>query len=301
MGERVAPDAAGPVWAAGAVARRLGLAPTTLRSWHRRYGLGPPAPAPGRHRRYTEDDVAVLLVMARLVAQGVVPAVAAGMARDGPWPDPPEPGTARKRTAAQAVGGVVQAASRLDGETLRHVLDDSFATAGLVDTWDELCVPALAALGRRSGADGTGVDAVLLLASTVSASLHRLAEPGTPRSGARRALLACAAGERHTLGLEALAAALTGCRVPVVMLGGAVGAPVLSRAADRTRPAVGVVWSQVPRTGRTGLLSQLVPLVGTVVAAGPGWSGRRLPPAVVRVSSLVEATEVAVRATTLGS
>jgi DNA-binding transcriptional MerR regulator len=299
MAERATAEASGPVWAAGAVARRLGVAPTTLRSWHHRYGLGPSAPAPGGHRRYTEDDVAVLIVMARLVAQGVVPAIAAGMARDGRRPTRPAPGTGRPRSAAQTVRGIVRAASRLDGETLRHVLDESFATAGLIDTWDGLCVPALAALGRRTADDG--VAAVLLLASTVSASLHLLAGTGAAGSRTRRALLACAAGERHTLGLEALATALTGRRVPVVMLGGAVAAPVLARAADRMRPALGVVWSQVPRTGRTGLLERLVPSVGTVVAAGPGWAGRRLPPAVVRVSSLAEATELAVLATTPGS
>ena len=38
---------------AGAVARRLGVAVTTLRTWHQRYGLGPSQHVPGQHRRYT--------------------------------------------------------------------------------------------------------------------------------------------------------------------------------------------------------------------------------------------------------
>ncbi|MBK3637402.1 MerR family DNA-binding transcriptional regulator, partial [Streptomyces sp. MBT97] len=33
----------------GALARRLGVAPTTLRSWDRRYGIGPAVRADGRH------------------------------------------------------------------------------------------------------------------------------------------------------------------------------------------------------------------------------------------------------------
>ncbi|NEA12181.1 MerR family DNA-binding transcriptional regulator, partial [Streptomyces sp. SID10692] len=40
----------------GAVARLLGVAPTTLRSWDRRYGLGPATREGGRHRRWTAAD-----------------------------------------------------------------------------------------------------------------------------------------------------------------------------------------------------------------------------------------------------
>jgi DNA-binding transcriptional MerR regulator len=69
------------VWSAGAVARRLGIAPATLRSWNRRYRLGPAAHQPGQHRRYTEQDVAVLEAMCHLVGEGVAPSAAAGMAR----------------------------------------------------------------------------------------------------------------------------------------------------------------------------------------------------------------------------
>ncbi|MFD9727415.1 MerR family transcriptional regulator, partial [Streptomyces sp. NPDC059072] len=61
----------------GAVARHLGVSPTTLRSWDQRYGIGPAAREDGRHRRWTAGDVAVLDEMCRLTASGVPPAVAA--------------------------------------------------------------------------------------------------------------------------------------------------------------------------------------------------------------------------------
>ncbi|MGW4567600.1 MerR family DNA-binding transcriptional regulator, partial [Streptomyces sp. NPDC004561] len=44
----------------GAVARRLGVSPTTLRSWDRRYGLGPASRSQGRHRRWSPRDVAMV-------------------------------------------------------------------------------------------------------------------------------------------------------------------------------------------------------------------------------------------------
>lgn len=68
---------AAPGLAVAAVARRLGVAPATLRTWDRRYGLGPSDHSAGAHRRYSNDDVARLMVMRRLALEGVAPVDAA--------------------------------------------------------------------------------------------------------------------------------------------------------------------------------------------------------------------------------
>jgi len=64
-----------------AVARRLGVAPATLRTWDRRYGLGPSEHTAGSHRRYSGIDVARLMIMRRLTLEGVPPSEAASIAR----------------------------------------------------------------------------------------------------------------------------------------------------------------------------------------------------------------------------
>jgi hypothetical protein len=69
-----------PTLTVAAVARRLGVAPPTLRTWDRRYGLGPSAHTAGAHRRYSPADVARLMVMRRLTLEGVAPADAAKIA-----------------------------------------------------------------------------------------------------------------------------------------------------------------------------------------------------------------------------
>lgn len=90
----------------GAVARRLGVSPTTVRSWERRYGIGPAHRESGHHRRWRPQDVAVLEAMCRLTARGVPPGEAARAAlasapaptsapavADLAEPATPEPGT----------------------------------------------------------------------------------------------------------------------------------------------------------------------------------------------------------------
>ncbi|MFF2773835.1 MerR family transcriptional regulator [Streptomyces sp. NPDC058052] len=93
----------------GALARRLGVSPTTVRSWDQRYGIGPAVRADGRHRRWSPADVAMLEEMCRLTASGVPPAEAAHAAqqvrsavvRTGPdGPPPVSPPVAPDVTAA---------------------------------------------------------------------------------------------------------------------------------------------------------------------------------------------------------
>ena len=293
---------AAPVWSAGAVARRLGIAPATLRSWNRRYRLGPADHRPGRHRRYTEQDVAVLEAMCRLVGEGVPPTAAASIARSharAARPDQHETNqhgdqhrtdqhrTGQPEAAERLARGLVQAALRLDAEFLTGTLDRHFGTYGVDTTWTKVCVPALTTLGRRVTPQGDCVDAVHLLSWTIITSLHRSA--GSPPSSRRRVLLACTDGERHSLGLEALHAVLTAQGIPARMLGTSVPATALTAAAQRIRPAAVVVWSQVSRTAHTNDLRQLEPTADQIIAAGPGWRRSRLPPRVQRVDSLAAA------------
>ncbi|WP_333772182.1 MerR family transcriptional regulator, partial [Streptomyces sp. IBSBF 3136] len=108
----------------GALARRLGVSPTTLRSWERRYGIGPAERAAGRHRRWTPRDVAMLETMCRLTSAGVAPAEAARAARTeitaaGPPPAAAvTPGTGTSgagatgaRTAGAGAGGAREGAT----------------------------------------------------------------------------------------------------------------------------------------------------------------------------------------------
>ena len=85
---------------AGEAARRIGVAATTIRTWDRRYGLGPSYREPGRHRRYSQHDLARLELMRRLTVDGVAPAEAARIANATADPV----GQASAETAGQGPG-----------------------------------------------------------------------------------------------------------------------------------------------------------------------------------------------------
>ncbi|WP_239394717.1 MerR family transcriptional regulator [Frankia sp. CiP3] len=79
-----------PRYTVAAVARRLGVAPATLRTWNRRYGLGPADHVSGTRRRYGPHDLARLEFMCRLTQDGIAPAEAARIARTTLVDDLPE-------------------------------------------------------------------------------------------------------------------------------------------------------------------------------------------------------------------
>lgn len=280
-----------PVWTAGAVARRIGVAPSTLRSWSRRHGLGATGHRDGAHRRYTEADVAVLEEVRRLTGGGVPVATATAIARATAAPaaraTAAAPGPRRPITQV-----LVRGALRLDADAVLDALASALAADGVASVWERSCVPALRSVGRRSSADAACIGAEHLLSWCLVAALHRHSARYGARGGASpRVLLACADGERHHLGLDALHAALAERGVAAAAFGASLPAAAVVAAAQARPTDVAVLWSQAARTGRPSVLRALLPVVGTVLAAGPGWSGARLPAGVAHVTGLAGALD----------
>lgn len=280
-----------PAWTAGAVARHLGVAPSTLRTWSRRYGLDPTRHDSGRHRRYRACDIARLDVMRQLVAQGVAPAAAArwvhtrSLAELDSAPEPTE--SLEGPLPARVLRGLVAAALRLDGDAVAAALARHLDERGVIGTWNQVCLPVITEIGRVAERSGC-IDVEHLLSWTISATLHQV--PAAAQAPGRRVvLLACAENEQHTLALDALRAAVASRGTAVRMLGAATPTSALAHAVQRCSPGAVVLWAQTARTARLSQLTALrqQPSADTVViAAGPGWTQRRLPPGVIASNSL---------------
>ncbi|MER7778551.1 MerR family transcriptional regulator [Streptomyces sp. NPDC096191] len=286
----------------GEVARRLGVAPTTVRSWDRRYGLGPAAHTGGRHRRWTADDLARLERMCALTATGLPPAEAARLAlgeaapdtpprRTAPRPPPPERSRAgtgmRLGDVRQECKGIARSALRLDAAALDKLLEDAIEEHGLVAAWTEVIMPTLQAVGRKWESAGERyVEVEHFLSWHVSGALRRHAPPVVADRPGATTVLACVPAENHTLPLEVLAAALAERGLPVRMFGGALPVESLVAAVRRTGPAAVGLWAQ-SRTTASRPLAQHVSAIEwgvrgarrkpVVLTLGPGWAGQTSP------------------------
>ncbi len=300
------PADAPPALSVAAVARRLGVAPATLRTWDRRYGIGPSEHTAGSHRRYGPTDLARLEVMRRLTRQGVGPGEAARVALSDDEMSPaagrPEtagpltavPSAAAAATAASAasaaVRGLARAAIALDVPAATEIVSSTLSARGVTWTWEQLVVPVLVGIGRRWELTGEGVEVEHALSECVSGALRAVSSSvGTGRN-ARPVLLASAEEEAHSLPLHALAAALAERHVATRILGPRLPRAALADAVRRRGPSAVFVWSQLPSTGATEQLYALpsqrpAPLV---VAGGPGWHGD-LPPGAVHSPDLTDA------------
>jgi MerR family transcriptional regulator, light-induced transcriptional regulator len=297
-----------PHLSVAAVARMLGIAPATLRTWDRRYGIGPSSHAPGRHRRYSPEDVARLETMRHALVRGVGPAEAARYAMAAANGRPAAlVDAARARAggtmlrlpgASRFARGLGRAALALDFPAARTVLIEAIAAIGVVSTWDDVARPVLAAVAQRWVATGAGVEVEHLLSQSVAAvfSAHTVAQAEEPDG--RPVLLTGMPREQHTLPLLVLGAALGDRGVPVQPMGTDLPRDALVAAVRRTAPAAVVLWSQLPASADVALLEALPetrPRSRTFVA-GPGWADVGLPAQVQRLTTLVGAVEALVAA-----
>ena len=327
-----------PPLTVAAVARQLGIAPATLRTWDRRYGVGPADHTPGKHRRYNADDLARLELMRSALLHGATPAAAASYVLTAlpAHPDtaahapaetiadrnppistdrgvPARAADSGATTPRHSTGGPVlplarpgwqarglaMAATALDAQTVRSLLNESIAADGPQVTWDVVVRPVLRAVAQRWVDTGTGIEIEHLLSDCVTGAFSALAASTptptiTHRATARPVLLAGMAGDQHRLPLVVLSATLGQRGVACRSLGTDLPTDALVTAIRRTAPAALLLWSQLPETADPDLLKSLPrtrPGFRTFVA-GPGWADGSLGPQIGRLSSLQEATDV---------
>lgn len=288
---------------AAAVARRLGIAPATLRTWDRRYGLGPSSHEPGHHRRYTAADLARLEAIQALVHQGVTVADAAAhvearaarrrLTRPRAAEHPSAP-TGANATSRRVTGRQLrEAALRLDSDRVAMLLKGSLADFGVIATWDTVVRPALVWLGERWQASDSCIAAEHVLSDCAAAVLASMARR-SPTAPTRPVLLVSAPGDEHILPLQALAAALAERRVRNCVVGPSTPLSVAAEAIRRLNPTAVVVWSQLPETADLAAVTAQPKIRAghRTAAAGPGWEYVRLPARVDRPQSLTAAVDL---------
>jgi MerR family transcriptional regulator, light-induced transcriptional regulator len=193
-----------------ALAQRTGIAPDTLRKWEQRYAILHPARTAGGQRRYSERDVARVEWLRERLEEGYRIGEAASLLGSvGPTP---------ARSPREHLKGMLDALDDLEPATIGLRLDQAFALLRVEETFEAVLCPLLEAVGDR-WQNGTMTTAQEHLVSEAVRSrlAHLLADAGGGVHGV--AVLACAPGERHELGLMMATIALRRDGWKVVYLG----------------------------------------------------------------------------------
>jgi len=288
-----------------AVAQRIGVAPATLRTWDRRYGLGPSEHSPGSHRRYTSSDVVRLEYMHRLLATGASAAEAARAARaldtDGEQAGAP---TGYRRGGGPVLAvpggtdaqrGLARAAQALDYATCVEILQRSLDEHGVVWTWDNLMLPVLVAIGQKWSQTGRSVEVEHALSGAIQHTFASFTLGAVGPSAAGTVLLASVPNEQHCLPLDAIAAGLAEQGIASRVLGPSLPAEALNDAVRKLRPSAIFLWSQSAGTADAELLRGLPRFRhrATVIVGGLGWqaAGVDIPDHVQAAADLGDAID----------
>src|SRR5690242_8126990 len=209
----------------GELSRRSGVSPELLRAWERRYGLLQPTRSAGGLRLYSPDDVVRVQAMQRHLTAGYAAAEAAALAARLPAGavDDAAPRSAKDELAASL-------ADFDDGEA-HAVFDTLLARLSIDALLRDVVVPYLHELGDRWERGEATIAQEHFASTLLRGRLLGLAR-GWGRGIGPLALLACAPGEQHDLGLLAFGLALRARGWRIVYLG--ADTPITS-VADTVR------------------------------------------------------------------
>ena len=257
-----------------AVARRLGVAPATLRTWDRRYGLGPSAHESGEHRRYCPADLARLTLMRRLITSGVSPCDAAAQAKSHKGSINLETIVTDYVVREELVTALHKAAKGLDKKFIEAALRKDLAQYGVEQSWSEVIVPLLLIVGNEWEASGDGIEVEHLLTEVLKGILREHVEDIRKPVNAHPVLLASVGEEVHSLALHALAAALAERKIETYFLGARTPLEALSAMITRSAPPAVFLWAQLSKNADPKFFNDIPAIrpMPRVVLGGPGWS-----------------------------
>jgi DNA-binding transcriptional MerR regulator len=218
----------------GEFARRVDVSPELLRAWERRYGLLRPIRSEGGFRLYTDDDADRVAEMKRALDEGLSAAEAARRVLARPRPVEGLLDDARERLLA--------AVHDYDEAALHAVLDAALAGFALETVLRELILPALRTVGEEWERGQLEVGQEHFASNLVRERMLGLARLWG-RGGGPLAVLACAPGERHDIGLIAFGLLLRSHGWRILLLGADTPLATLSDAVAATGPRLVVVAS----------------------------------------------------------
>ncbi|MCS4483914.1 MerR family transcriptional regulator [Gleimia sp. 6138-11-ORH1] len=228
-----------------AVSQKLGVSASTLRTWERRYGLGPEREI-GAHRRYSVSEFELIQTVVELVRSGISPADACQSVRNA---------AELYKATHQTVGLECLIRHTEDGNyTALHAdLDILITRDGILRTWTDFIQPALVKFQTDPDGETPGISPRALLAQVTLQVVREIAE----RAENKRAIEAKLSGQAvvvvsdeprsllaHIIGVsltwEGINARLLPALLPVTQLH-----PDVPNMVERTRKLANKIKAQI--------------------------------------------------------
>ena len=241
----------GPRWRIGQLSARLGISREVLRAWEQRYGLLTPERSSGGFRLYSSaDEVRVRRVLAlKETGLATSEAVRVALAENGGTRTRAAEGRERPDPSRLAVeetrNRLTSALESFDEAATQAALDQAFASVGVDQAVRAVVLPALREIG--SGWEQGRVDIAQEHYATnlLLARLMALARGWDDGQGPR-AVLACAPGELHVVGLLCLGLALRDRGWRVVFLGADTPIAAVNRTVTKVAASLVAMSAVLP-------------------------------------------------------
>jgi DNA-binding transcriptional MerR regulator len=224
----------------GELSRRVGVSPELLRAWELRYGLLRPTRSPGGFRLYSAADEERVSRMRAYQREGLSAAEAARLASADPRDSPAE-------TAARPDPSILaRALERFDEPGAQEAFDRLLALVSLDALLRDFVIPYLADLGERCEEGSASVGQEHFASNVLRGRLLGLAR-GWGQGVGPLAVLACAPGEQHDLGLVSFGLALRARGWRIAFLGPDTPMGTLIETTDLLGPQLVVVSATAPQ------------------------------------------------------
>ncbi|MGI9110812.1 MAG: MerR family transcriptional regulator [Gaiellaceae bacterium] len=267
-----------------AVSRRTGVASDTLRKWERRYGILRPHRTAGGQRRYGAEDVSRVEWLRDRLSEGIRIGAAAALL------EPARSDSAE--TVEELREALISAARAGEPSRVLGLVEQTFTLHPFVVAIDEIVAPALSAVGDDWKSRPEAIADEHLLSWAVRSRLERMLSDR--RGGVRgKAVLACAPGEQHELGLLAVAVMLQADGWLIAYLG--ANLPAEESISVARRIGAEVVCLSVTLPESLERLAAELKAASTdrplVVAGGPAVVGARKLPARLITGGLADVAD----------
>ena len=270
-------DSKEPLWTLSAVSKVTGIGPHTLRAWEKRFGFPSPLRLTSGHRRYTNEDVGRLRLIAQAIAMGhragtVVPL------------DLERLKTLLSGSAARTRGAtgdanwqhlIISSSLSFDREAVVQALQKAAAELGVKLFLRERVAPLVIQIGQAWAQGRLDIRHEHFLSEILEDTLRTIRVPLESGVVGRPLLLATLPNEKHSLGLQmaALEAVMSGRKIR--LLGTQTPTEEIIRAVERLDPvALGLSVtgsSALPET--CGMINHLRSALPDAVALWVGGAG----------------------------